>query len=256
MRIFDTIQIHFPDNPIKERIVKTRAIVIALLVTTLFPLQSLAADWSVTHLTFLTGNGFRWPAASTVDTPSSTFTIEQASGWTYGDNFFFIDFAELGTSSVNMYGEWSPRVSLNKTMGLTPPSFLKDILVALEFNVASGNHQVHHYGVGFDFNFPWIDLLQFNAFLRDDFNLTGTSSQLTFVWSKTFDVGAKIVFTGFIDIVGAEGTSTSYVMTQPQLYWLATDTLGIGLEYRYWNNKFGISGLKDQSPQLMVKWQI
>jgi len=59
---------------------------------------------------------------------STVITLQHASGWDYGENFFFIDFVRLNNNGTNpdnnpdnsglngalAYAEWYPGFSLNK----------------------------------------------------------------------------------------------------------------------------------------------
>jgi len=82
---------------------------------------------------------------------STVITLQHASGWDYGENFFFIDFVRLNNNGTNpdnnpdnsglngalAYAEWYPGFSLNK---MTNYDFsfglVKDISIITGFNFA------------------------------------------------------------------------------------------------------------------------
>ena len=41
---------------------------------------------------------------------------------------------------------------------------------------------------------------------------------------------------------------------QPQLVWHATKHFGMGIEYQYWQNRIGVEGVNEKSPQIMARW--
>ncbi|NNJ19101.1 hypothetical protein CSV86_030405 [Pseudomonas putida CSV86] len=101
--------------------------------------QALAGDlllWQDNSLTYLNGIDFK------VDPPKQqTVTFEHASGWSFGDLFFFVDGIKYNTEATNgagdghsFYGEFSPRLSFGKITG-TDLSFgpIKDVLLSATY---------------------------------------------------------------------------------------------------------------------------
>ncbi len=77
-----------------------------------------AQDWSVTELHYQGGNALRHHAVS----PSGfqqILTLQHASGWKYGENFFFVDMTCCDGSAANrdIYLEWYPYLSLSAVTG-------------------------------------------------------------------------------------------------------------------------------------------
>ncbi len=219
-----------------------------------------AAQWQTSNIQLLYGNGYELG-----DNTRSTLTFEHANGWKYGDNFFFLDVINPlkdGQDSTNdLYAEFSPRLSISKISGKDLSfAFVKDVLLAgtLEMGIYSHNYL---YGVGFSLDLPKFAFADINIYVRDNPNESGQTYQITPVWALPFTVGsAKMLFEGFADIAGSEGTTEFNIDFQPRLlldvgnFWGASDSLWAGVEYIYWHNKFGIDGVDESLPQAMVKW--
>lgn len=199
------------------------------------------------------------------DSQRTIFTFEHASGWEYGDNFLFIDYTNPQGSDdgTNLYGEFGPRLSFSKMsgndIGFGPVS---DVLLAGQIEMGE-DIAVHLYGLGFDLDVPGFDFTSLNAYVRDDTNLDGSTWQVTLAWGTRFPVGStNWLFKGHIDIAGEEGGKGSNINSAPQLlldvgeFWGASDRLYAGLEYQYWQNKFGIDGVDEHNPQAMVLWKL
>jgi len=115
------------------------ALVILALGSGLAP----AATWSNTSVSFLKGSGYE--LASSED--ATIITLEHASGWRYGDNFFFFDIFQPFDIDTGIYGEWHPRFSFGKiTNSDLGFAFVKDVLLATELN-AGDNWRAYLYGV-------------------------------------------------------------------------------------------------------------
>ena len=241
-----------------SRILYIRKLVLYLC---LLPTILFGADWSTTHISYLYGQDYRNPANDNVNDNFSIYTLEHVSGWKYGDNFFFIDAAKTDTKNSDLYLEFAPRFSATKILGHKYEGYIQDILLATQINIAQGAGKKELAGLGVDFKLPYFDMFQTNLYHRDDKDLNGSTYQLTFVWEsnfKLFNQGFK--FLGFLDIAGEEGSdgakSEANTLAQPQLLWMAYKNLGIGLEYQYWENKYGINGLDESLPQLLVRWTL
>jgi nucleoside-specific outer membrane channel protein Tsx len=219
-----------------------------------------AADWSTTSAQYLIGDGFRQPAAPGKDITQATLTFEHASGYKYGDNFFFIDVEEVNKTTPTNYLEYETRLSSSKIFDIKYDGFVKDILLAGQVNQASNLQKVFLYGLGFNLNLPKFNFFAANLFVRDDKSYDGTSYQITLAWSVNFKFGVELEFAGFFDYATEEGEDTSIsetnIITQPQLFWVMNKQFSIGIEYHYWKNKYGIDGLDEKVPQLIAKWTL
>ena len=73
---------------------------------------------------------------------ASVLTVQQASRWSLGDSFYFIDFTDDGGADgfneKSYYGEWYPTLSLgrvsNRTIGAGP---IRDVAIVSGFNFGS-----------------------------------------------------------------------------------------------------------------------
>jgi nucleoside-specific outer membrane channel protein Tsx len=238
-----------------------RTLFATILVLALTAGAAGAADWSSTNVQVLYGDGFKVqpPEARTI------ITLEHASGWTYGDNFFFFDVTEPFANDTSLYGEWHPRFSFNKIfkkeMG---QGFFRDVLLATELNVENNGlpWRAYLYGVGFDFNIPHFQFFALNLFVRDDKMIRDDSTfQISPSWNLPFTLGqTNWEFRGFVDFAGAEGEGEAQTLAQPQLLvnlgslFKQPGTLWVGVEYQYWKNKYGIDGVDENFVQLMGRW--
>ncbi len=194
-------------------------------------------------------------------------TLEHASGWEYGDNFFFVDVTNFDNDGTEVYGEIAPRLSFSKItgkqIGFGP---LTDVLLAgqIEFGHAAPDIQsrTHLYGIGTSWDIPGFAFFHANFYVRDDKTISGDTWQVTTSWLVPFNVGGvKAGFGGFIDFAGGEGDEEDSIIGAPQLlvdvgnFWGVPDRLHAGIEYQFWRNKFGLPSEVDEDVvQAMVKW--
>ncbi len=212
-------------------------------------------EWSSTNVQALHGQGFKL-----TDDTQTTLTFEHVNGWKYGDNFFYIDYA------IDRPGEWnfeySPRLSLSKITGADfSCGIIQDVLLSGTWERAQG-FDARLYGIGVDLRVPGFNFVQVNGYVRDNTAVDRRGLQTTVVWSRPFQVNDyKLTFDGYFDLADYEEGDVNF-FTQPQLLLDIGDALGIaeeghafaGIEYRYWHNKFGIEGVTESVPQIMVKW--
>ena len=208
-------------------------------------------------------------------------TMQHASMWKYGDNFFFVDFlddgGEDGFNEMDAYGEWYSNLSLGKITG-------KDLGFGplADFGVFAG------VALGTDANFrQWLpgariawNLPRF-IFLNTDFmygidggrGLKGGSPPKLdgrFVLDVNgllpFNLGSlAFSITGHAEYVGATTDEfgdpvPASILAQPQLRWDVGRALGgsgnglyAGVEYQYWSNKLG-QDVDESLIQLLVVW--
>lgn len=218
-----------------------------------------AANFSTTNIQYLSGTSYELG-----DEKRSIITLEHVNAWKYGDNFFFVDIENpnrTGTATqTGFYGEISPRFSLSAMTGQKISSgMVKDVLITTTLETGSGFHN-YLYGVAIDLNV--LPVFQINYYIRNEItNNTDLGSQLTLVWLAPFEAGpVSMAFEGFYDYAWGNDPSESNIVTGPRLLadvgktWGAPGTLQAGIEYQIWRNKFGINGVDEDVPQLMVKW--
>lgn len=214
-------------------------------------------QWTDTSLTGLYGTGFE------VDPETQqTLTIEHADGWKWGDNFFFLDLIYFdgdkapGKGSSTYYGEFAPRLSLNKILNKDlSVAFIKDWLVAgcYEFGEdAAGEdfgYQAYLIGGGVDLDVPGFNFVQLNVYQRFPKEGDGDTVQITPVWKFTVPAGkSSFICDGFIDwVINSDGGYEKNLHICPQfkfdigaLFGMKESALLAGVEYDYWKNKFGI----------------
>jgi nucleoside-specific outer membrane channel protein Tsx len=217
-----------------------------------------AVDWSATSAWVLQGDRFELGSAE-----RTILRIEHANHWAYGDNYLFVDLIRPPDdgSDTLYYAEFAPRFSLGKLTGHDLSwGPIQDILLAPAIN-SGDDFRAYLYGVGLNLQVPGFSYFQLNAYLRDDQNLPGTTWQLTPVWLYPFTVGGlNFNFQGFIDYAGAEGPAARNLLVVPRLWldlgamWGMPGKLEAGVEYLYWNNKYGVAGITESVVQPALRW--
>lgn len=269
-------------NSARNNVLKNNGHPIALarvLFCTLLFIWPLSAQadifaWSDTEIQYLHGDDYQMPMNSN-DVSRSIITLSHADGWALGRNFFFMDtlISEQGEASqVNLYGEFYSYLSLSKMTGKDLAyGLFKDLNLTAGVNAgenldnARSGARIILYGVTVDFNLPGfklftVDFLRHDVLEPDSF---GSSWQITPVWNFPFTLlGTHWSLEGFADFIGPKGPNyAGSVLAQPQIRLDVGDFLGrsnrlfIGIEYQYWNNKFGIKGLHESLPQALLLWK-
>ncbi|ATX78931.1 Nucleoside-specific channel-forming protein, Tsx [Mariprofundus aestuarium] len=229
------------------------------------PATSHAENFSTTNLQLLYGTNFHdnYYGNNTSNGKMTTLTLEHFSTWSYGDNYFFVDFlsgnfldfagAPTGSRS-RIYSEWAPRLSFSALSGQNlSAGIFKDLFLAGQLNRDGEGFHAELIGLGADLTIPGFNLLSINLYLRKD-NFNSQTWQTTGVWSVP--LGTWLSFEGFIDIYGSDNNGTE-ISTQPQLLLnlgnLADqdfDNLLVGIEWDYHHNR----NLNSSVVQGMMKW--
>ncbi|MCP5279307.1 MAG: hypothetical protein H6935_13255 [Thiobacillus sp.] len=229
-----------------------------------------AADWSATDIQYLHGSGYE-PA----DTDMHIVTLNHARGYDWGRVFAFVDYTKLGRQAgrdEGIYGELYGTFSLSSLTGHDFHSgLLKDVNLTLGVNYGDNtdgsNPRVILPGLTFDLDLPGfaffnVDVLGYID--RGRFNGAATTCnaetyQVTPAWKLPFSLGRlRMSFEGFADIIGAHGTCVRQTLAQPQVRVDVGDMFGrpdrlyMGLEYQYWDNKFGVRGWNERVPQALI----
>lgn len=183
-----------------------------------------------------------------------TATVEHASEWTYGDNFFFLDIEgkpDFETDADTLYFEYAPRFSLDKMFGtkMIPVDFMGEMYATVQYNDSDKDYinRVWLSGVSFDFNFqPNYGYSNLSFLVRNE-DTQDTSYQVTFVWGQPFSVaGLDLDFRGFIDYWADDDKEV--FLTEPQLRLNLSSFVGhehvlskaaIGTEVEISNDFFG-----------------
>jgi nucleoside-specific outer membrane channel protein Tsx len=265
----------------RERVQRTVCVVVAVSAgwlgtadaqTTAAPPQGFSS-WNM-QLAY--GTHFSEPL-SPQDVAKGIVTFENAAAWGWGSSYFFVDilFSDgADQHATEVYAEWYPSASLSKLSGThLSAGPLRDVSATL--GLAAGSKStgaaplVFLPGVTFDFDFPGFRFLALGAYAYvDQGRLSGASNgchettyQVTPSWSLPFAIGAvKLSFDGFADFIGSHGACASQILTQPQIkldvgsFCGTPHKISVGVEWQYWDNKFGIDGLDESLPQLLAQW--
>jgi nucleoside-specific outer membrane channel protein Tsx len=244
-------------------------ILAALSLAALLAPVAARAEFGTTNFQLLQGWNFKDDINATTDEKLTTLTINHYSTFAYGDNFFFVDMqrGQLGgdtTSTAALYGEWHPRLFLNK-LGLGGAGgFIKNWGLAGEVNTGA-NFFAYLGGLTADFAIPGFQVAGLSLFYRYDtvddgtFHLYNTTYQISPWWDVPFKLGpVSMVFNGFIDFTTNDGRSD--IMAQPELlvdvgaFGGSPGKFHVGVEwYLHYQDKVG-GATTTSAPQLMVQW--
>lgn len=257
-----------------------------LLGLALWPLASLpvqAADWSKTELHYQYGELLAPEFAGGAEAPTHILTLQHASGWGFGDVFFFVDsLHDRHRDTINdhdLYGELYINFSLGKLLG-KPVALgaIRDVGVIAGFNAAH-DAKVRKYlpGLRLSWDIPGFAFLNtdFMAYLDDSAGVSKggaprqTDSYLIDVnWARPFTIGEQsFSIEGHVEYAGNRhdefGNSVSHhIMLQPQVRWDAgkalygkENQLFIGIEHQYWRNKLGDDRTTENRPQFLAVWR-
>lgn len=211
--------------------------------------------WSTFSLSYLNGDHYK-----VGDKSRQVLTVEHASGHNWGDNFFFMDHLTSKDDTVSNYFELSPRLSLSYvTSSELSAGILKDVFIATTWEGGDAFNN-YLYGLGVALDLPGFKYFGVNFYLANN-DLWDDDEQVTFTWGVPFNIGgAEFLYDGFLDYSTSSDTNAKEMNFTSQIKWDAGKLIGtkspfyIGMEYAYWNNKFGIDGVDERNPCLLVKW--
>ncbi len=238
---------------------------------------ALGAIWSNTELHLQYGSLDVPTFAGGGDKDTLIFTLQHASGWKYGENFFFFDVITSengGFNDTDTYGEWYSYFSFRKIGGKEEmKGALKDVRFIAGFNWDPDADVVKYLpGIGLSWNAKGFAFLNtdFTAYIDDSVGLAGGGSAPSEDDSFMFDVSWKRPFKdGKFSIEGhAEYISSrnavipgfgeidveAWVLAQPQFRFYVKDNLAIGIEYQYWMNKLGDKDTDESAVQALLVW--
>jgi len=237
----------------------TSAIAVSTLLVGLADAETAAqaSIWSSTKVEGLYGTGLdeRSP-----DGNEATFTIANATGFTWGDSFFFADVtnASDADSTSGTHLEFGPRYRFFKPK---ESRLIKGIYGIVQADMTSNRFTtkiVKMAGGSLDWDVPGFKFVKTHLQYRNDPTKEGSSVQFNLVWSKSFTISDEnFSFEGFLDWTSGEGEgfgSESNLLMQPQVLWHANENFAVGVEYQYWNNRLGIDDLDESAPQIMARW--
>ncbi|XAW90053.1 outer membrane protein OmpK [Vibrio sp. CDRSL-10 TSBA] len=156
--------------------------------------------------------------------------------------------------------EFSPRLSLSNVSG-TDLSFgpVKDVLLSGTWESGEGFDNLL-YGIGVSLDVPGFNYFNLNIYKADN-DTSADDEQLTWTWGLPVTVAEEeFLWDGFLDWSSASETNKAEMNWTSQIKWNAGKHLGLtsplylGIEYSYWNNKFGIKNANERNASLLVKW--
>lgn len=224
-----------------------------------------AADWSVTEVQFQYGKLDNPFAKTTSATP--IITLQHASGYSFGDVFFFVDFSDDddvdGFNDKEAYGEFYAYFSSAKMLGAKYGGALKDIGFVAGVNYGADSNYLSYLPGGYlDWNVPGFAFLrtQFTAVIDDSKVSQDDGFQADVSWAYPFQIGGQ-----YFSIEGhAEYTTTqgeNWFLAQPQFRWDVgyavtgkKDVFFVGTEYQYWANKLG-TDVDESAFQALGVWR-
>jgi nucleoside-specific outer membrane channel protein Tsx len=246
-------------------------LVTALSLAALLAPEVARAEFGTTNFQYLIGNNFHDNLLG-YDSPTgvmSTITVNHFSTWAYGDNFAFMDMQRANFKAGNgatIYGEWHPRLFLNK-LGLPAGGIVKNWGLAAEINNGP-SFQAVMGGLGLDLAIPGFQVAGINVYYRYDTvwspfgNLYSSTYQISPFWDVPFKIGpTSWVFTGFLDLTTNHNNKID-LMTQPELlldvgaFTGSPGKVHVGVEW-YIHRYRNFVDDKDKTvsaPQLMVQW--
>ncbi|MAK63301.1 MAG: ion channel protein Tsx [Maricaulis sp.] len=192
------------------------------------------------------------------DRARTVITLEHANRWRYGDLFVFADLTLGDDGQRSAYGEISPRLSLSRMTG-QDWSFgvVSDVYLVGNFELGDEGLDRQLFGAAVDLDLPGFRFVRVHAYHRDDPQRPGSTWQSTIVWNRPFQLGGQsFLAEGFADLAGGEGAGTDHQLIVPRLLWQvpAAEHVWVGVEYQYWHNKFGVSGVDESVAQFQVKF--
>ena len=136
------------------------------------------------------------------------------------------------------------------------------MLIASTFERGSDGFNAMLFGLGVNWDVSGFNHLSSNIYYRDTEGVKSETWQLTIVWDIPFSLGEfDFMFDGYTDVRGSEGTSEADVNFNPQFKLDIGKFIGFsnhlygGIEYSYWNNKFGINDVDERNVSGLVKLQ-
>lgn len=190
------------------------------------------------------------------DSQRNVGTLEFVSAGSWGDVFFFHDHLRFDNRQTDDYWELQPRFKL---MSFAKSGFVKQLYVATQWEHSEFQDNFL-IGPGADFDIPGFQFFQINAYYRENQD-ADNNFQITSVWAVPFEIGStQWLFDGFVDWASGTDNATENVNLTPQLKWNVGKNLNLknplylGLEYTYWNNKFGIKGVTENNLNVLLKY--
>ncbi len=211
-----------------------------------------------------------------VSNGTTVLTMQHASQWKFGDNFYFIDLIDDGSddgfNEMDAYGEWYSNFSLGKLSG-------NDLALGpiADFGLFMGaalgtDANVRQWlpGGRVAWNLPGFIFLNTDLMLGIDGGrgLAGGSPPeldnrfiLDVNGLYLFSIGGQsFSITGHAEYAAATSNELgndvpSSILAQPQFRWnIGSGNVHVGIEYQYWSNKLGTE-VTESIVQWLGVWQ-
>ncbi len=191
-------------------------------------LQANAAVFSSTKVELLYGD-----YEERGDEKQGIFTFANASGFKYGDSYFFVDAVDVDDrdETGGMHLEFGPRLSLVRAFGGKPSDgFFKDFYLITQADLdanAFNQRTTLMGGISTDLNLPGFAFFKVHLQYRDDPEYDDESVQLNLVWNAPFSIGgAKFSFEGFADSLPMRATQTIQHLAK-KIFWCSHSCCGM-----------------------------
>ena len=211
-----------------------------------------------------------------VSNGTTVLTMQHASQWKFGDNFYFIDLIDDGSddgfNEMDAYGEWYSNFSLGKLSG-------NDLAVGpiADFGLFMGaalgtdaNFRQWLPGGRVAWNIPGFIFLNTDLMLGIDggrglalgsppeldnrFILDVNGLYLFSIGGQSFSITGHAEYAAATtDELGNDVPSS--ILAQPQFRWnIGGGNVHVGIEYQYWSNKLGTE-VTENIVQWLGVWQ-
>lgn len=256
---------------------------LAPMLLSLIASNAQAADWSSTEMQYQHGQLLAPEFAGGQDASTHILTLQHASGWGFGDVFFFADSLhdsrKDGINDHDLYSELYVNFSLTKLAG-RPVSVgaIRDVglLVGVNWDMDA---KVRKFlpGVRLSWNAPGFAFLNtdFMAYLDDSAGVAdggapkeSDSYLIDINWARPFSIGEQsFSIEGHVEYAGSRHNEFGsrvphWILAQPQFRWDAgkafygkANQLYLGIEYQYWQHKLGDGRTTENRPQFLAVWR-
>ncbi len=213
---------------------------------------------------------------------TAVLTLQHASFWKFGDNFFFVDVIDDGVddgfNDTDFYGEWYSNLSLGKLAGRDLATGVFSDLGLIGGVAAGGDPNFMQWisGVRVSWRLPGFIFLNTDMMAGVDRSggldsggapKAGNRLIVDVNGLLPFNIGSQALsISGHVEYVGSTSDElgndvNSWILAQPQLRWDVGQAFGgsanglfAGIEYQYWRNKLG-TDIDENVVQLLVVWQ-
>ena len=237
-----------------------------------------AGSFSAWNMQVLYGTDFEEPFNPN-QVGKLTLSIENSAAWSWGSSYFFVDTlysTQNDNGAWDLYGEWYPSASFGKMSGKDlSAGIFKDISLTMGLNAGrkstGASPLVFLPGTTIDFKLPGFAFFSLGLYAYiDEGKFDGESNgcnntgfQATSSWLVPFHLGkTDWQFGGFGEYITAHGACVEQFVSQTQLlvdlgkaFGRSPEKFYAGIEYVYWNNKFGNKGLDESVPQFMMMYK-